>query len=150
AAPSDAAPWLADAIEKARRARSIAPNASADRIEGRELAPLSGDEIARWLTALVGSSATAWSAATFASGSERALAEALHALAREVPPGAWSYRDVEAAVLGERRFLATGESVARVDAAEAARLALALSRSPADVAAIEAVERARDAPPVLV
>src|SRR5262249_9880606 len=81
--------------------------------------------------------------------------------ARAVPPGAWTFRDVESAVLGEGRAtmletsaaLPSEGEVARaalerrpVDAAEGARLALALSRSPADAAAIEVVERAHEPP----
>jgi serine/threonine-protein kinase PknK len=104
-AHDDAAPWLAEAIRCAGRAREIAsPLGSRHEAGplGACLPPLSPEQRARWLTALVGSSATAWPLGALAATSERALAEALTELARRLPPPSWTFHDVESAALGKR------------------------------------------------
>jgi transcriptional regulator with GAF, ATPase, and Fis domain len=148
-ARDDSAPWLAEAIAWAKRSRAL--SGAAAPMEAN-LGPLSPAQLGRWLTALAGSAAASWPLAALAAVPERALAETLTALARRVPPGAWTFRDVEAAALG--RDAAARPAPARppgpLDAGEAARLALSLARVPADPAAIAAVERRDDAPAPLV
>jgi transcriptional regulator with GAF, ATPase, and Fis domain len=152
------APWLALAVEQAARARTLAGPA-ADALASPPLGPLSLEQRARWLTALVGSPAAAWPLARIAEVAEPALADALVALARRSPPAAWTLAELEAAALGEAAAPSLPEMVAApsispdsardLDLAEAARLALAISRVPPDALALLQVERRADAPPVL-
>ncbi|WP_437737049.1 sigma 54-interacting transcriptional regulator [Sorangium sp. So ce1335] len=171
----DVASWLEDAFAVVQRARALAsaePGAAragdgaarAGAAEGgaQWLGRLGPDRVARWLTALVGTSAAAWPMGVIASVPERALADALASLARQIPPRAWTLADVEAAALGDgarrRRTAAKdhrgdGDGVAaaeRIGAAEAAELALAIARVPPDPLAIEAIEQRHDAPASLV
>ncbi|WP_437614933.1 sigma 54-interacting transcriptional regulator [Sorangium sp. So ce834] len=167
----DVASWLADAFAVVQRARALssadvragdaAARAGAPQGEGPWLGRLGPDRVARWLTALVGTSAAAWPMATLAAAPERALADALVALARQVPPRAWTFADVEAAVLGHgaRRAAAAararggageGAAAQATSAAEAAELALAIARVPPDPLALEAIEQRDDAPASLV
>jgi transcriptional regulator with GAF, ATPase, and Fis domain len=145
----EAAPWLAEAVAWAKRARAVGGTEVA---AGGKLGPLPVEQRGRWLTALVGSAAAGWPLAAIAGVSERALAEALTALARRLPPAAWTLRDVEAAALG--RGIAMPQARARsdgpLDVPAAARLALALGRVPADAEAIATVEQRADAPAPLV
>ncbi|WP_437727883.1 sigma 54-interacting transcriptional regulator [Sorangium sp. So ce861] len=158
----DVASWLADAFAVAQRARALssagdaatragdeAARVGAPEGDGPWLGPLGPDRVARWLTALVGTSAAAWPMTTLAAAPERALADALVALARQVPPRAWTFADVEAAVLGRgaRRRAAAAQASS---AAEAAELALAIARVPPDPLALEAIEQRDDAPATLV
>ncbi|WP_437310461.1 sigma 54-interacting transcriptional regulator [Sorangium sp. So ce388] len=171
----DVASWLADAFAAVQRARALAgaevgagerAPASA-RVgsppgEAQRLGRLGPDRVARWLTALVGTSAAAWPMGIIASVPERALADALVALARQIPPRAWTFADVEAAALGDgarrRSTAAARDGVAaagaleaeRIGAAEAAELALAIARVPPDPLALEAIEQRDDAPASLV
>src|SRR5262249_23262232 len=118
-----------------------------------ELGPLELPQIGRWLTALVGSAAAAWPLGALAAVPERALAEVLTALARRIPPAAWTFRDVGAAARGGGAVDARPAPVRAdgpIEAREAARLALALARVPADPSAISAIERREDAPAPLV
>jgi transcriptional regulator with GAF, ATPase, and Fis domain len=143
AAEDAAAPWLGEAIGVVRQMRAI---------EGLELddatqilGPLSSDGRARWLVALVGSAAAAWPMSVFAGTTERQLATALTALARQLPPEAWSLRDVE---------LAIHERAPRLDhrppvEINPVRLALALARTPVDLQAIESIEGAVEVMPEL-
>ncbi|WP_438001259.1 sigma 54-interacting transcriptional regulator [Sorangium sp. So ce185] len=168
----DVASWLADAFAVVQRARALssadvragdaAARAGAPQGEGPWLGRLGPDRVARWLTALVGTSAAAWPMATLAAAPERALAEALVALARQVPPRAWTFADVEAAVLGrgarrpaaaaarDRGGAGEGAAARATSAAEAAELALAIARVPPDPLALEAIEQRDDAPAGLV
>ncbi|WP_438020071.1 sigma 54-interacting transcriptional regulator [Sorangium sp. So ce315] len=163
----DVASWLADAFVVVQRARALAaadPRAGDGAARARQgeaqwLEPLGPDRVARWLTALAGTSAAAWPMGAIASVPERALADALVALARQIPPRAWTLADVEAAALGDgarRRRTATATdrggaaSPERIGAAEAAELALAIARVPPDPAAIEVIEQRHDAPASLV
>ncbi|XXX81057.1 sigma 54-interacting transcriptional regulator [Sorangium sp. So ce134] len=168
----DAAPWLADALAAVQRARALssadlgagdgAARAGAPPDDRPWLGRLGPDRVARWLTALVGTSAAAWPMGTFTAAPERALADALVALARQIPPRAWTFADVEAAVLGRgapRRSAAAardrggageGAAARAIGAAEAAELALAIARVPPDPLAIEAIEQRDDAPASLV
>ncbi|WP_437818804.1 sigma 54-interacting transcriptional regulator [Sorangium sp. So ce1078] len=169
----DVASWLADALAVAQRARALssaelragdgAARAGSPQGEATWLGRLGPDRVARWLTALVGTSAAAWPMGTIAAAPERALADALVALARQIPPRAWTFADVEAAVVGNgaRRRAASaargrggaGEGAAAaqaIGAAEAAELALAIARVPPDPLAIEAIEQRDDAPASLV
>ncbi|WP_437320438.1 sigma 54-interacting transcriptional regulator [Sorangium sp. So ce385] len=160
----DVASWLADAFAVVQRARAlesagaVAARAGAPQGDGAWLGRLGPDHVARWLTALVGTSAAAWPMATLAAAPERALADALVALARQVPPRAWTFADVEAAVLGRgARRRAAGEArdsggaaAQATSAAEAAELALAIARVPPDPLALEAIEQRDDAPASLV
>ncbi|MFT3771924.1 MAG: sigma 54-interacting transcriptional regulator [Minicystis sp.] len=146
----EAAPWLADAVAWARRARAMAGGGEAAE---RVLGPLAPEDLGRWLTALAGSAAASWPIGVIAAIPERALAEALTALARRVPPAAWTFRDLEAAVQGQDSIVARRAMIGTdgpLDAAEAARLALDLARVPADPAALAAVEQRADAPAPLV
>ncbi|WP_437329671.1 sigma 54-interacting transcriptional regulator [Sorangium sp. So ce381] len=171
----DVAPWLVDAFAVVERVRALsgaplragdgAARAGPPQGDAAWLGRLGPDRVARWLTALAGTSAAAWPMGPLASAPERALADALVALARQVPPRAWTYADVEAAVLGtpgsgarrrasaapEERGAAEGAAEARaLGAAEAAALALAIARVPPDPLALEAVEQRDDAPASLV
>ncbi|WP_437290716.1 sigma 54-interacting transcriptional regulator [Sorangium sp. So ce406] len=164
----DVAAWLADAFVMVQRARALAgaegdgpARAGSPEGEAQWLGRLGPDRVARWLTALVGTSAAAWPMGAVASVPERALAEALVALSRQIPPRAWTLADVEAAALGNgarrRRSAAATErggdgaaAAERIGAAEAAELALAIARVPPDPLAIEAIEQRDDAPANLV
>jgi serine/threonine-protein kinase PknK len=156
AAREDTAPWLAEAVTRARRARAIegAPGMAGAPVRGPILTPLPPEQLARWLTALVGSPAATWPLGELAAAPERALAVALTDLARRLPPPAWSFSDVEAAVLG-RGCERAARSYARLrgeplDASAAAELALAIARVPPDPLALEQIEQIPDAPPALV
>ncbi|AUX41911.1 protein kinase [Sorangium cellulosum] len=176
------ASWLADAFAVVQRARALAgaePRASggaaragSPQDDGRRLGRLDPDRVARWLTALVGTSAAAWPMGAIAAAPEPALADALVALARQIPPRAWTFADVEAAVLRDvpRRRAAAwtawapggagdgapgqreppADGARGIGAAEAAELALAIARVPPDPLAIEAIEQRDDAPASLV
>ncbi|WP_437580327.1 sigma 54-interacting transcriptional regulator [Sorangium sp. So ce887] len=160
----DVASWLADAFAVVQRARALSSagdgtaRAGSPQGEAAWLGRLGPDRVARWLTALVGTSAAAWPMRTLAAAPERALADALVALARQIPPRAWTFADVEAAALGDgarRRATAAtrdrGAAAAQaMGAAEAAELALAIARVPPDPLAIEAIEQRDDAPASLV
>jgi serine/threonine-protein kinase PknK len=100
AVEGDVAPWLAEAIAWTRRARALRTDAGATGTLGERVGPLTMSGLGRWLTALVGSPAAAWPLGALAVVKESTLAEALTALARRVPPAAWTFRDVEAAALG--------------------------------------------------
>jgi transcriptional regulator with GAF, ATPase, and Fis domain len=125
-----------------------------DESDGPILTPLPPEQLARWLTALVGSPAAAWPLGALAETSERALAEALTDLARRLPPEAWTFSDVEARALGQRREGAARSSALLrrdpIDAGAAAELAMAISCVPPDPLAIERIEQSPDAPPALV
>jgi transcriptional regulator with GAF, ATPase, and Fis domain len=145
------APWLGAAIEWAKRARSLA--GASDEGAGEVLGPLAPDDLARWLTALVGSAAASWPLGALAEVHEPALARALSDLARRIPPAAWTFRDVEAAARGLESEARSAERSARsgpIDAARAADLALALARVPPDAQALAEIERAEDAPAPLI
>ncbi|WP_437536434.1 sigma 54-interacting transcriptional regulator [Sorangium sp. So ce726] len=171
----DVAPWLADAFAVVERVRALsgAPLGAGDgaarvgpaQSDAAWLGRLGPDRVARWLTALAGTSAAAWPMGPLASATERALADALVALARQVPPRAWTFADVEAAVLGipgsgarrrasaapKDRGAAGGAAEApAIGAAEAAELALSIARVPPDPLALEAIEQRDDAPASLV
>ncbi|MGK4005645.1 sigma 54-interacting transcriptional regulator [Sorangium sp. So ce1036] len=165
----DVATWLADALAMAQRARAIAgavpreggdaARAGAPRGDAPWLGRLGPDRVARWLTALVGTSAAAWPMAAIAAAPERAIADALVALARQIPPRVWTFADVEAAVLGSGARRGSAAAARRepratspggLGAAEAAELAIAIARVPPDPLAIEAIERRDDAPASLV
>jgi transcriptional regulator with GAF, ATPase, and Fis domain len=156
AGADDAAPWLAEAVAWARRARAlVAGGAPAN--EAPALGPLPPEQLGRWLTALVGSAAAAWPMGALAAVPERALAEALTRLARQLPPAAWTYRDVEAAAQGgaatpraASRRAVEARAATTLDAREAARLAIAVSRVPPDPDALADVEQRDDAPAPLV
>ncbi|WP_437746382.1 sigma 54-interacting transcriptional regulator [Sorangium sp. So ce1504] len=171
----DVAPWLVDAFAVVERVRALsgaslragdgAARVGPPQSDAAWLGRLGPDRVARWLTALAGTSAAAWPMGPLASAPERALADALVALARQVPPRAWTFADVEAAVLGtpgsgarrrasvapKDRGAAEGAAEAHaIDAAEAAALALAIARVPPDPLALEAIEQRDDAPASLV
>ncbi|WP_437768248.1 sigma 54-interacting transcriptional regulator [Sorangium sp. So ce764] len=171
----DVAPWLVDAFAVVERVRALsgaslragdgAARVGPPQSDPAWLGRLGPDRVARWLTALAGTSAAAWPMGPLASAPERALADALVALARQVPPRAWTFADVEAAVLGTPgsgarrrasaapadRGAAEGAADAHaIGAAEAAALALAIARVPPDPLAIEAIEQRDDAPASLV
>jgi serine/threonine-protein kinase PknK len=153
AARGDTAVWLVDAVEKNRRARSIAGDVgqSSDTV-----GPMDAQQLARWLTALAGSSAAGWPMAPMLRLGESATAAALVDLARRAAPRSWTSLDLEAA-LSENPIAAPAMPAAvavlwgrTLDAAQATELALALVRVPADPRAIEVVERTPDAPAVLL
>jgi transcriptional regulator with GAF, ATPase, and Fis domain len=146
----DVAPWLAEAIAWARRARALVGGPGEGATD--PVGPLAPEARGRWLTAIVGSPAAAWPLGAIAAVPERVLAEALTALARRIPPGAWTWRDVEGAALGREgapRRAARSWSGA-LDAEQAAALALAIARVPPDPEALAEVERRADAPAALV
>jgi serine/threonine-protein kinase PknK len=104
---------------------------------------------------LCGPHAAAWPVQLVAPVGEPALAAALLAVARRLPPEAWTFRDVEEALdagVAERLGdVAAGEpQEGPMDAATAARLALAVSAVPPDALAVAAVEADRRAPAPLV
>ena len=92
----DVAPWLAEAIAWSERVRALRGELE----RGIDLGPLAVEDRGRWLVALVGSPAAAWPSGSLAAVPERSLAEALTALARRSSPAAWTWREVEDAVLG--------------------------------------------------
>jgi transcriptional regulator with GAF, ATPase, and Fis domain len=165
-ASDDTAPWLAQALERAARARAIGGdgatggggalpgNSAAGAAE--QLGPLDAQRRARWLTALVGSAVASWSMEALAGVSERVLSQALVLLARRLPPAAWRYADVEAAIgAAEGRHAAAAaalrsEQAGGIDAAESARLALAIARVPPDAMALARIEQQPEAPIPLV
>ena len=152
-ARGDTAPWLAEAAAQAARARSIAARGAGADPGSEILGPLPPDQRARWLTALVGSAAAGWPLGGLASISERELAIALTELAQRFSPAAWTFHDVESAALGRPAQAATARRSpphGRIDAAESARLALAIAAVPPDAAALEQIEQSDHAPAVLV
>ncbi|MEP7125081.1 MAG: sigma 54-interacting transcriptional regulator, partial [Byssovorax sp.] len=152
-ARDDAAPWLAEAAAHAARARSIAARARDADPRDQILGPLPPDQRARWLTALVGSAAAAWPLGGLAAIDERALAIALTDLAQQIPPAAWTFHDVESAARGRPAPATIARRAPHrglIDAAEAARLALAIASAPPDAAALEQIEQSDRAPAVLV
>jgi transcriptional regulator with GAF, ATPase, and Fis domain len=145
------APWLGEAIAWAERVRALRGEARSEALIG----PLRVEDRGRWLVALVGSAAAAWPVGALAAAPERALAEALTALARRAPPAAWTWRDVEDAVLGHApatlpRAEAREAHPGPIDAQRAASLAIGLARVPPDPRAIEAVEQSPEAPAPLI
>src|SRR5690606_3331951 len=87
--------------QRARALAGLAPSSAAgpaDRAGGADAIDPAG--VARWLTALVGTGAAAWPVGAIAAVPERELARALVALARRIPPRAWTLGDVEEAALG--------------------------------------------------
>ncbi|MFO0589071.1 MAG: sigma 54-interacting transcriptional regulator [Polyangiaceae bacterium] len=168
-ADSSTAPWLAEALALAARARSLLGSTDDARASAEEppLGPLSIDGVVRWLVLLCGPHAAAWPVALATSSSEAALAETLVELARRIPPEAWTFRDVEEASLGRTTEPATrahvpirttGRDAATMgrdasptmDAEAAARLALAVAEVPPDAGAMGLVEADRSAPAPLV
>ena len=152
-ARDEAAPWLTEALALVQRARAIVGSRTARAGDAPALSRLGPDRIVRWLMSLVGTSAAAWPVGALMAVPERDLAEALTALARRIPPRAWTFGDVEEAALGRgaRRELRAARGVAApLDAAESARLAIAITRAPPDPLAIEAIEQRMDAPAALV
>jgi transcriptional regulator with GAF, ATPase, and Fis domain len=150
----DPATWLADAVAKNLRARSIAGE-SGER-GGDLLGPMDAQQTARWLTALVGSSAAGWSVASILRLGESAAAVAMTALARRVAPRVWTSLDLENALSAGPLAVRSGAGTAPMqwgvplDSGRATEVALALVRVPADPSAIEVVERTPDAPVVLL
>jgi transcriptional regulator with GAF, ATPase, and Fis domain len=150
----DSAAWLADAVAKNLRARSIAGQEGEGGVD--VLGPMDAQQLARWLTALVGSSAASWPVAPLLRLGESAAADAMTVLARRIPPRVWTSLDLEHALSdGPRavRHSAVTEPIrwgASLDPTRATELALALVRVPADPLAIEVVERTLDAPVVLL
>ncbi|UQA58239.1 sigma 54-interacting transcriptional regulator [Polyangium aurulentum] len=153
-AREDTAPWLGEALAWARQARSIEGDREDPKERALVLEPLGPDGIARWLTALVGSPAAAWTMAPLAGVAETTLARALGDLGRRLPPAAWTFVDVEAAALGRPRETPVRSSSraeeGSLGAEEVARLALSIAAVPPDPLAIERVEQRADAPAALV
>lgn len=156
ASPS-AAPWLAEALAQVRRARSIGEESALvddPKPTQRPLPPLTEDQIARWLIALVGTPAAAWPIGKIAAIPEATLAAALTDLARRVPPRAWTFSDVEGAALGgseqARASARDPFDEGELTAARAVRLAIAIAGAPPDPLAIEAIERLRGGPAELM
>jgi transcriptional regulator with GAF, ATPase, and Fis domain len=152
-ARDDAAPWLAQAAARAARARSIGARGADPGVERHILGPLPPDQRARWLTALVGAAAAAWPLGGLAAVPEPTLATALTGLAQRIPPAAWTFHDVESAALGRPSHAAASRRTQHhglIDAAEAARLALAIAAVPPDGAALEQIEQSDRVPAVLV
>lgn len=153
AAGSGTARWLAEALEHLRHVRAmLESNVAAETRASREAGPLDVDGIMRWLTTLVGTAATTWPMESLRSVDESTLALALEKLAARVTPEAWTFAHVEAVVLGQTtstRDVALSTDAA-LSAEDIAQLALAISTVPPDQAAIQRVERQRDAPATLV
>jgi serine/threonine-protein kinase PknK len=149
----DTAPWLAEAVTRNRRAQSIA----GENDQGSDvLGPMDAQQLARWLTALGGSSAAGWPVAPMLRLGEAATAAALVTLARRAAPRAWTSLDLEAAFsAGPAASPPSGVAPPvlwgrPLDAARATELALGLMRVPADPRAMEVVERTPDAPVALL
>jgi len=149
----DTAAWLAGAVQWNRRAQSIAGEV----VNGTDLlGPMDAQQLARWLTALAGSSAAGWPVAPMLRLGEAATAAALVALARRTAPRIWTSLDLEAALSPGQAAASVGPAVSPVlwgralDPGAATELALALVRVPADPRAIEVVERTPDAPSALL
>ncbi len=168
-AAENTAPWLAEAITLTARARSLAtaPAASFDlrgllqnKVEADAdahlLGPLSVEGFRRWMVLLCGPHAAPWPLRLVMPAGEASIAQALLVLARRLPPEAWTFRDVEAAVAGadegpkSSTLDAGDESPSGMDPSTAAALAIAVSAVPPNAAALARVERERSAPAPLV
>ncbi|MET0594772.1 MAG: protein kinase, partial [Polyangiaceae bacterium] len=149
----DVAPWAAEAVAHHRRAKSIM---GSDRAEGAILGPMDAQMLARWVTSLTGSAASVSSVGAMLRVGESKTAAALVSLARRAPPASWTSLDLESALSADVSATTAAAVHAsslwgqKLDATRATKLALALSRVPADLAAIEVVERTPDAPAVLL
>ncbi len=152
----DTVRWLGEAITCLQRVRSLrVRTVLPDTLDAKtsiELGPLDADGVTRWLTALAGPVAVTWPIVTLGSVDEETLGSSLERLARNIPPEAWTFADVEAAVLGKSATTreSTSSPDTRLDAEDIAQLALAISSVPPDQIAIQRVERQRHAPPTLV
>jgi serine/threonine-protein kinase PknK len=147
--------WLGEAIACLQRVRSLQTRTVLpDTLEAKatkELERLDADGLTRWLAALVGTAAVAWPIVTLGSVDEQTLGSSLERLAQSTPPEAWTFADVEAAVLGTTATTRGTSSIdGRLDPDNIAKLALAVSNVPPDQIAIQHVERHRHAPPTLV
>ena len=150
----DTAPWLLEAVERARRARSIA--GAAPQVETTSIGPMDPNQLARWLITLAGSSAASWPVEAILSIGESAAAQALVSLAHRVPPSMWTLPDLEAAlgsgmaVVSSSRISPTVPWGRDLDVEQATELALAMGRVPPDPRALETIERCPSAPTALL
>jgi transcriptional regulator with GAF, ATPase, and Fis domain len=125
--------WLRHAIEMAQKARLLRGEANqASPIEVGEADALAR---ARWLVALVGSSAASWPLASLAELTDARWAEVLAELARVKDPAAWTLSDLESAATTR-----TSTVTRAANFSSPIEVALALN-GPHKRAAIEAVER---------
>lgn len=145
----ESAPWLAEALSVATLARAMCHSANVPlpavlaHGEHDELAPLNPERRLRWIVSFVGATASSWGDA-FASATERELAYAFERLLLEHSPRLWTLIDVTAALRGMTRVPAPRYPVAPVTIERVTELARALARAPADVEAIDCVERQAD------
>lgn len=148
--------WLTDALAHLQHVRGMLRKAdTAEQDDGRksrEVGPLDGDGITRWLTTLVGTSATAWPLGSLGTIDESTLASALERLAALITPEAWTFADLESVALGQTASAREQQwpPDAPLNSEDVVRLALAISNVPPDPLAIRSVEQHRDAPPTLV
>jgi serine/threonine-protein kinase PknK len=150
----DTAPWLLEAVEQSRRARSIA--GEAPQIAAASLGPMDPNQLARWLITLAGSSAASWAVEPILSIGESAAARALASLAGRVPPSMWTLLDLEAALGSSSSVIASNRATSPIpwgnelDVEQATELALAMGRVPPDARALETIERCPTAPTALL
>jgi transcriptional regulator with GAF, ATPase, and Fis domain len=141
--------FLAPILTRLAQAASLEPaQASAP------LNALGPDVVRQWLLSLAGPAAIAWPVAPLLQLEESVLVDRLVALARNTPPLAWTWRDVDAAIAtkpSQHTHAPDASTPARaLSAGDAAELALRLSRMPADLPALDQIERDRAAPVPLV
>jgi serine/threonine-protein kinase PknK len=149
----DVAPWLCEAVVLHRRAARIAaPSVHRAAVMG----PMDAQLLARWMTALTGSTMALPSVASMLRLGESRTVVALEQLAKAKVPGSWTSVDLERALsmdvadVEPAHFAKGNRWGEALDPGRATALALALTRVPADAAAIAMVERSPDAPPVLL
>lgn len=148
--------WASELIALFTRARAIAGTfelpfvpTSDGGAERHVLEPLDAHGLRRWLTAAVGYAASSWP--LLVDVSERQLTTALTTLAEQRPVASWTFADVASALRGDvagdpsTAFATDGTPL---DASAASRLAIALSRTPADAVALATVERLAATAPI--
>lgn len=106
----DVAPWLGDAVKVVRSAHALR-GGEVERTGTLSLSPLDAAGRKRWLVALVGTSATAWTLPpALTELPESKLAGVLDRLESRLDPGLWTLQDVLRAVENDLPSVGRGES----------------------------------------
>ena len=133
--------WVEEAVFLATKLAPHLPES-----DTRPLEPLQGMSRARWIVALVGPQASAW---TLPEDAEDALADRLLALARALPASSWTLDDVRGGPRGTPRSpvwepsAAAGNHAPGIESEErTARLARELARATPDARALAVAEDA--------
>ncbi len=147
------APWLGEAIDRARSTRRLRVPEQGEPRGGTTLGPLEPVRIAEWLAAVVGPSVASWSLDALASAPERDLASAMGSLAARGPLEAITLADVERALRGEAGSSVPASAPRLGPPAgdeRIATIALGLAAVPPEAEAMGDVERWEGAPIALV